>query len=206
MQEQKSQSPALRARELNSTCCSTLSSTGMRSYGSLYRIDEPEIHLNTKVQRTLLRELFRLIPENSQLWLATHSIGMVRAAQEILTEPPGVSGIRKSRNMVECSWFCQAIRDRFGVEPAAGGVGQAGLPGSTRRDSSARGRGDTWRAHRAGPRPETRWPGRSWISAAGAAGGGWRRRRLGVRGRSRGSRAGGMGTGLGAGRWRSPGG
>ncbi len=97
--------------------------------GSLYRIDEPEIHLNTKVQRTLLRELFRLIPENSQLWLATHSIGMVRAAQEILTEPPGVSGIRKSRNMVECSWFCQAIRDRFGVEPAAGG----GRSGGTSR-------------------------------------------------------------------------
>ncbi|MCY4527588.1 MAG: AAA family ATPase [Chloroflexi bacterium] len=56
---------------------------------SLYCVDEPEAHLSTKVQGKLLRELCRLIPENSQLWLATHSIGMVRAAQEILAEHPG---------------------------------------------------------------------------------------------------------------------
>ena len=53
---------------------------------SLYCIDEPEAHLNTKLQRTLLKELCRLTPENSQLWLATHSIGMVRAAQEMRAE------------------------------------------------------------------------------------------------------------------------
>ena len=56
---------------------------------SLYCIDEPEVHLNTRVQGTLLKELYRSIPENSQLWLATHSIGMVRASQELLTEHPG---------------------------------------------------------------------------------------------------------------------
>ncbi|MCY4157807.1 MAG: AAA family ATPase [Gammaproteobacteria bacterium] len=53
---------------------------------SLYCIDEPEAHLNTKVQRMLLEELYRLIPDNSQLWLATHSIGMVRAAQNLRGE------------------------------------------------------------------------------------------------------------------------
>ena len=53
---------------------------------SLYCIDEPEAHLNTRVQRTLLKELCRLMPENSQLWLATHSIGMVRAAQDMRAE------------------------------------------------------------------------------------------------------------------------
>ena len=53
---------------------------------SLYCIDEPEAHLSTRLQGKLLTELFRLIPENSQLWLATHSIGMVRAAQEIRAE------------------------------------------------------------------------------------------------------------------------
>ena len=56
---------------------------------SLYCVDEPEAHLNTKVQSTLLRELYRQLPGNSQLWLATHSIGIVRAAQEILAEHPG---------------------------------------------------------------------------------------------------------------------
>ena len=50
---------------------------------ALYCIDEPEAHLSTKIQRTLLNELCRLIPDNSQLWLATHSIGMVRAAQDM---------------------------------------------------------------------------------------------------------------------------
>ena len=55
---------------------------------SLYCIDEPEIHLSTKLQGTLLKELHRLVPGNSQLWLATHSIGMVRTAQEIHAEHP----------------------------------------------------------------------------------------------------------------------
>ena len=53
---------------------------------SLYCIDEPEAHLSTRLQGKLLKELCRLIPEASQLWLATHSIGMVRAAQEIRAE------------------------------------------------------------------------------------------------------------------------
>ena len=53
---------------------------------SLYCIDEPEAHLSTRLQGKVLKELYRLIPSNSQLWLATHSIGMVRTAQEIRSE------------------------------------------------------------------------------------------------------------------------
>ena len=55
---------------------------------SLYCVDEPEAHLSTKLQGTLLKEMYELVPSNSQLWLATHSIGMVRTAQEIRTEFP----------------------------------------------------------------------------------------------------------------------
>ena len=55
---------------------------------SLYCIDEPELHLSTKLQGTLLKELYRLVPGNSQLWLATHSMGMVRTAQELRAEHP----------------------------------------------------------------------------------------------------------------------
>lgn len=55
---------------------------------SLYCIDEPEIHLNTRIQGKLLKEIYDLIPDNSQLWLATHSIGMVRAAQELHASYP----------------------------------------------------------------------------------------------------------------------
>ena len=55
---------------------------------SLYCLDEPEAHLSTKVQGKILNELYRLVPENSQLWLATHSIGMVRMALEIRAAHP----------------------------------------------------------------------------------------------------------------------
>ena len=55
---------------------------------SLYCIDEPEAHLSTKLQGKLLKELYRLVPGNSQLWLATHSIGMVTTAQEIRAKHP----------------------------------------------------------------------------------------------------------------------
>ena len=55
---------------------------------SIYCVDEPEAHLSTKLQGTLLKELYRLLPHNSQLWLATHSIGMVRTAQELRVEHP----------------------------------------------------------------------------------------------------------------------
>lgn len=48
---------------------------------AIYCIDEPETHLNTRVQAALLTELLRLLPPDSQLWIATHSIGMMRAAK-----------------------------------------------------------------------------------------------------------------------------
>jgi energy-coupling factor transporter ATP-binding protein EcfA2 len=49
-------------------------------------IDEPELHLNTAIQRQLLIELEKLVPERSQLWVATHSIGFLRALQEELKD------------------------------------------------------------------------------------------------------------------------
>lgn len=49
-------------------------------------IDEPELHLNTAIQRQLLVELEKLVPEGSQLWVATHSIGFLRALQEELRD------------------------------------------------------------------------------------------------------------------------
>lgn len=55
---------------------------------SIYCIDEPETHLSTRLQARVLRELFALIPENSQLWIATHAIGMVREAAALWSEDP----------------------------------------------------------------------------------------------------------------------
>lgn len=56
---------------------------------AIYCIDEPETHMHTRLQGRVLRELFILIPGNSQLWLSTHSIGMLQEAEEIEKENPG---------------------------------------------------------------------------------------------------------------------
>jgi len=51
---------------------------------TVFCIDEPELHLNTAIQRKLLRELSSMISDSSQLWVATHSIGFLRALQQDL--------------------------------------------------------------------------------------------------------------------------
>lgn len=56
---------------------------------TLFCIDEPESHMNARLQAELLSVLYDLIPENCQLMLATHSIGMMRRAQDIEAENPG---------------------------------------------------------------------------------------------------------------------
>lgn len=46
-------------------------------------IDEPELHINTAIQAKLLKALLRIIPDNSQLWVATHSMGFIEEASRI---------------------------------------------------------------------------------------------------------------------------
>jgi predicted ATPase len=55
---------------------------------SIWCIDELETHLHTKIQGALLKEMYALIPENSQLWITTHSLGVMRAAQMLSVESP----------------------------------------------------------------------------------------------------------------------
>jgi predicted ATPase len=50
---------------------------------TVFCIDEPELHMHTKLQAKLLEALFALVPDNCQLWIATHSIGMARKAAEL---------------------------------------------------------------------------------------------------------------------------
>lgn len=54
-----------------------------------YCIDEPEVHMHTALQANLLKELYQLVSNKSQLWIATHSIGMLNKAKELETEHPG---------------------------------------------------------------------------------------------------------------------
>lgn len=55
---------------------------------TVYCIDEPETHMHTSLQAKLLSEMYNLIPRNSQLWLSTHSIGMLKAAKELEEQNP----------------------------------------------------------------------------------------------------------------------
>lgn len=51
-------------------------------------IDEPELHMHSGLQRALLKEVYDLIPEACQLWVATHSIGFIRGSVELLRVHP----------------------------------------------------------------------------------------------------------------------
>lgn len=97
---------------------------------TIFLIDEPELHINTSIQRKLLVEINKLIGENCQLWVATHSIGFLRALQEELkddcqiiefkadtpwaTTPQTLFPIQKNRNQ----WsriFATALDDLTGL-------------------------------------------------------------------------------------------
>lgn len=56
---------------------------------AIFCIDEPESHMHTRLQSSLLQEIYNLIPETSQLWIATHSLGMLKKAKEIENKYPG---------------------------------------------------------------------------------------------------------------------
>lgn len=55
---------------------------------TVFCIDEPELHISTRTQGALLDALLRLLPANGQLWIATHSIGMLRAAHRMHAASP----------------------------------------------------------------------------------------------------------------------
>ena len=50
---------------------------------TVFCIDEPEAHMNPRLQGKLLEELFRFVNDKSQLWIATHAIGMMRTALQL---------------------------------------------------------------------------------------------------------------------------
>jgi hypothetical protein len=56
---------------------------------TVFFVDEPEAHMAPALQGVFLEEFLGLVPENSQLWLATHSLGMMRKARDIARNDPG---------------------------------------------------------------------------------------------------------------------
>jgi ABC-type hemin transport system ATPase subunit len=53
---------------------------------TIFLLDEPELHINTSIQKNLLLEINRLIGPDCQIWITTHSIGFLRALQENLKD------------------------------------------------------------------------------------------------------------------------
>ena len=50
---------------------------------TIYFIDEMDLHLNTALQKTVIKEIVEnWIPEKSQLWTATHALGFIEYANE----------------------------------------------------------------------------------------------------------------------------
>ena len=56
---------------------------------TIFCIDEPEAHMSNRLQAGLLEAICGLINEKSQLWIATHSIGMMRKAFDMHKQNPG---------------------------------------------------------------------------------------------------------------------
>ncbi len=56
---------------------------------SIYCIDEPELHIHTSLQSRVLEEMYNMLPDQSQMWIATHSIGMLKKAKELEAANPG---------------------------------------------------------------------------------------------------------------------
>lgn len=65
---------------------------------TVFLIDEPELHINTSIQKKLLLEINKLIGENCQIWIATHSIGFLRALQDDLKDECQIIHFNKGIN------------------------------------------------------------------------------------------------------------
>jgi hypothetical protein len=58
--------------------------------GGVYCVDEPEAHMNTNLHGALLDEIYNMVSkQDGQLWVATHSIGMIRKAIDLAKANPG---------------------------------------------------------------------------------------------------------------------
>lgn len=77
---------------------------------TVFLLDEPELHINTAIQKKLLIEINNLIGENCQIWIATHSIGFLRALQEDLKEDCDIIHFQAGINWASTSQILKPIK------------------------------------------------------------------------------------------------
>jgi len=89
---------------------------------TIFLIDEPELHISTKIQARLLEEIDRLVGPNSQIWITTHSIGFMRAIQDKFRNSCQVIHIRGEYELASRSYELTPVplssitwRDLFGI-------------------------------------------------------------------------------------------
>lgn len=71
---------------------------------TVFLIDEPELHINTSIQKKLLLEINNLIGSNCQIWVATHSIGFLRALQEDLKSDCQIIEFKEKMNLASTAY------------------------------------------------------------------------------------------------------
>lgn len=77
----------------------------------IYCVDEPDAHLNPKVHGDFLHGLYDLLPQNGQLWIATHSTGMLNVARELHLSNP--------HEIVFLSFYDKNYDDAVVMEPTS---------------------------------------------------------------------------------------
>ena len=68
---------------------------------AIYCIDEPEAHTATALHGRLLEVMLDMTPPESQLWIATHSIGFVRKAYDLMRQQGDVAFIDFSEHNLD---------------------------------------------------------------------------------------------------------
>jgi len=82
---------------------------------TIFLIDEPELHISTSIQRALLIEIDRLVGENCQIWLTTHSIGFLRALQSEMQGRCQIIQFRPEDNLASAPCILKPIKISPGV-------------------------------------------------------------------------------------------
>ncbi|NCD69414.1 AAA family ATPase [Mucilaginibacter agri] len=77
---------------------------------TVFLFDEPELHINTSIQKNLLLEINKLIGPNCQIWLATHSIGFLRALQNELKDECEIIQFKKGTDWGSTAHVLKPIR------------------------------------------------------------------------------------------------
>lgn len=66
---------------------------------TIFLIDEPELHISTAIQGNLLVEIDRLIGPDCQIWLTTHSIGLLRVLKTKMQDKCQIIWFRPEDNL-----------------------------------------------------------------------------------------------------------